>query len=171
MHNVVASWVRFPATSRYNAMASGVGPHISIILGPAAGGAAYSPALTDFVIMVDKTSHMFITGPDVIKSVTGEDVDMESLGGARSHNTTTGTASYMAADEEDAIEFAKELLEFLPLNNLAEAPVEPSEQRPKIELEDEALNELIPDSASAPYDMTTLIEQLLDEGHFLQLQA
>src|SRR5690625_7651607 len=97
MHNVVASWVRFPATSRYNAMASGVVPQISIIMGPAAGGAAYSPALTDFVVMVDKTSHMFITGPGVIKSVTGEEVDMETLGRARQHNETSGTAGYIAA--------------------------------------------------------------------------
>src|SRR5699024_8047820 len=134
---------------RNNVHSYGVVPQITLIMGPAAGGAAYSPALTDFVVMVDKTSHMFITGPDVIKSVTGEDVDMESLGGARSHTTTSGTATYMAADEQDAIEFAQELLEFLPLNNLAEAPVEPAEERPKLEQEDEALNDLIPDSASA----------------------
>lgn len=167
----VASLAMFADIFRNNVHASGVVPQITLIMGPAAGGAAYSPALTDFVIMVDKTSHMFITGPDVIKSVTGEDVDMESLGGARSHNTTTGTASYMAADEQDAIEFAKDLLEFLPLNNLAEAPEELAEERPKIELEDEALNELVPDSASAPYDMLQLVEQLVDDGYFLQLQA
>ncbi|WP_044494015.1 MULTISPECIES: acyl-CoA carboxylase subunit beta [Nesterenkonia] len=167
----VASLAMFADIFRNNVHSSGVIPQITLIMGPSAGGAAYSPALTDFIIMVDKTSHMFITGPDVIKSVTGEDVDMETLGGARSHSTTTGTASYMASDEEDAIEFAKELLEFLPLNNLAEAPVEPAEARPKIELEDEALNQLIPDSASAPYDMKVLIEQLLDDGHFLELQS
>ncbi len=167
----VASLAMFADIFRNNVHSSGVIPQITLIMGPAAGGAAYSPALTDFVIMVDKTSHMFITGPDVIKSVTGEDVDMEALGGARSHNATTGTATYMAADEEDAIEFAKELLEFLPLNNLAEAPVEPFEERPKIEAADEALNSLVPDSASAPYDMAELVEQLVDDGHFLQLQA
>ncbi|WP_146341034.1 acyl-CoA carboxylase subunit beta [Nesterenkonia sp. NBAIMH1] len=171
----VASLAMFADIFRNNVHSSGVVPQITLIMGPSAGGAAYSPALNDFIIMVDKTSHMFITGPDVIKSVTGEDVDMESLGGARSHSTTTGTASYMAQDEEDAIEFAKELLEFLPLNNLAEAPVDQEaldayETRPKVEPEDEALNELVPDSASAPYDMTELVEQILDDGHFLQLQ-
>jgi propionyl-CoA carboxylase beta chain len=167
----VASLAMFADIFRNNVHSSGVIPQITLIMGPAAGGAAYSPALTDFVIMVDKTSHMFITGPDVIKSVTGEDVDMEALGGARSHNTTTGTATYMALDEEDAIEFAQELLEFIPLNNLAEAPVEPFEERPKIEAEDEALNSLVPDSASAPYDMAALVEQLVDDAYFLQLQA
>lgn len=167
----VASLAMFADIFRNNVHSSGVVPQITLIMGPAAGGAAYSPALNDFVIMVDKTSHMFITGPDVIKSVTGEDVDMETLGGAASHSTTTGTAHYMAADEDDAIEFAQELLEFLPLNNLAEAPVEQVPERPKIEMEDEQLNELIPDSSSAPYDMRTVVEQILDEGHFLELQA
>lgn len=167
----VSSLAMFADIFRNNVHSSGVVPQITLIMGPAAGGAAYSPALTDFVIMVDKTSHMFITGPDVIKSVTGEDVDMETLGGARSHSTTTGTAAYMATDEEDAIEFAKELLEFLPLNNLAEAPIEDHEDRPKVEAGDEALNALIPDSSSAPYDMRTVIEQILDEGHFLELQS
>ncbi len=167
----VSSLAMFADIFRNNVHSSGVVPQITLIMGPSAGGAAYSPALTDFVIMVDKTSHMFITGPDVIKSVTGEDVDMETLGGARSHSTTTGTAAYMATDEEDAIEFAKELLEFLPLNNLAEAPIEDHEDRPKIETGDEALNALIPDSSSAPYDMRTVIEQILDEGHFLELQS
>ncbi|HIX00122.1 MAG TPA: acyl-CoA carboxylase subunit beta [Candidatus Nesterenkonia stercoripullorum] len=167
----VGSLAMFADIFRNNVHSSGVVPQITLIMGPAAGGAAYSPALTDFVIMVDETSHMFITGPDVIKSVTGEDVDMETLGGARSHNTRTGTAAYMASDEEDAIEFAQELLEFLPLNNLAESPVEQFEERAKIETEDEALNELIPDSASAPYDMRAVVEQILDDGHFLELQS
>ncbi|PRZ18495.1 acyl-CoA carboxylase subunit beta [Nesterenkonia sandarakina] len=167
----VASLAMFADIFRNNVHASGVVPQITLIMGPAAGGAAYSPALNDFVIMVDKTSHMFITGPDVIKSVTGEDVDMETLGGARSHSTVTGTAAYMATDEADAVEFAKELLEFLPLNNLAEAPIEDFEERPKIEAGDEALNALIPDSSSAPYDMRTVIEQILDDGHFLELQS
>lgn len=167
----VASLAMFADIFRNNVHASGVIPQITLIMGPSAGGAAYSPALNDFIIMVDKTSHMFITGPDVIKSVTGEDVDMETLGGAESHNRTTGTAAYMASDEQDAIEFAKELLEFLPLNNLAEAPVEDHGERVKIEDGDEALNTLVPDSASAPYDMRTVIEQILDGGHFLELQS
>ena len=167
----VASLAMFADIFRNNVHASGVVPQITLIMGPSAGGAAYSPALTDFVIMVDKSSHMFITGPDVIKSVTGEDVDMETLGGARQHNTTTGTAAYLAKDEQDALEFVQELLEFLPLNNLAEAPVEPADERAKIEPEDEALNTLVPDSANQPYDMHTVIEQILDDGHFLELQA
>src|SRR5881275_2764305 len=105
-----------------NVMASGVVPQISLIMGPCAGGAVYSPAITDFVLMVDKSSHMFITGPDVIKTVTGEDVTMEELGGARSHNTKSGNAHYMGSDESDAIEYVKTLLSFLPQNNLDPAP-------------------------------------------------
>ena len=102
--------------------ASGVIPQISLIMGPCAGGAVYSPAVTDFTVMVDQTSHMFITGPDVIKTVTGEDVAMEDLGGARTHNTKSGNAHYLASDEEDAIEYVKALLSYLPSNNLDEAP-------------------------------------------------
>ena len=119
----VASLAMFADIFRNNVHASGVVPQISLIMGPSAGGAAYSPALTDYVVMVDKTSHMFITGPDVIKTVTGEDVDMETLGGARQHNANTGTSTYLASDEADAVEFVRELLDFLPSNNLAEAPV------------------------------------------------
>src|SRR5688572_12017639 len=108
---------------RRNVHASGVIPQISLVMGPAAGGHVYSPALTDFVVMVDKTSQMFITGPDVVKTVTGEDVTLEELGGARTHNTKSGVAHYMGADEEDAISYVKELLSFLPSNNLSEAPL------------------------------------------------
>ena len=106
-----------------NVHASGVIPQISMIVGPAAGGAVYSPALTDFIVMVDKTSHMFITGPDVIKTVTGEDVGFEELGGAHTHNTKSGNAHYQASDEKDAIEYVRALLSFLPQNNLEEPPV------------------------------------------------
>ena len=106
-----------------NVMASGVVPQISLVMGPCAGGAVYSPAITDFTVMVDQSSHMFITGPDVIKTVTGEDVSMEDLGGARSHNTKSGVAHYMAADEDDAIDYVKALLSYLPSNNLDEPPV------------------------------------------------
>src|SRR6478736_1519223 len=107
---------------RRNVHASGVIPQISLVMGPCAGGAVYSPAVTDFTIMVDKTSHMFITGPDVIKTVTGEDVGFEELGGARTHNTKSGVAHYMGTDEEDALEYVKALLSFLPQNNLDEPP-------------------------------------------------
>src|SRR6202451_1577712 len=110
-----------------NTRASGVIPQISLILGPAAGGAVYSPAITDFTLMVEGTSHMFITGPDVIKTVTGEDVTFEELGGARAHATRSGVAHYQAADEEDAIEYAKLLLSSLPSNNLDAPPVIPAE--------------------------------------------
>nr|WDS96044.1 putative propionyl-CoA carboxylase beta chain 5 [Micrococcus sp.] len=166
----VSSLAMFADIFRNNVMASGVVPQISLIMGPCAGGAAYSPALTDFIVMVDKSSHMFITGPDVIKTVTGEDVDMETLGGARQHNASTGTASYLAQNEEDAIEYVRELLEFLPANNLAEAPIEPFVEELEILDEDLELDTLVPDSANQPYDMLTVIERLVDDGHFLQTQ-
>src|SRR6201991_4833879 len=105
-----------------NVRSSGVVPQISLVMGPCAGGAVYSPAITDFTVMVDGTSHMFITGPDVIKTVTGEDVDFETLGGARTHNETSGNAHYLASDEEDAISFVQELLGYLPSNNLTDPP-------------------------------------------------
>ena len=108
---------------RRNTHASGVIPQISLIMGAAAGGHVYSPALTDFVVMVDQTSQMFITGPDVIKTVTGEDVSMEELGGGRTHNTKSGNAHYLAADEEDAISYVRSLIGFLPQNNLEDPPI------------------------------------------------
>src|SRR5205823_5478241 len=147
-----------------NVMASGVIPQISLVMGPCAGGAVYSPAITDFTVMVDQTSHMFITGPDVIKTVTGEDVEFEELGGARTHNTKSGNAHYLASDEEDAIEYVKALLSYLPSNNLDDAPVvaqapadlEPSE-------DDLALDTLIPDSANQPYDIHTVVETVVED--------
>ncbi|PNL17512.1 acyl-CoA carboxylase subunit beta [Micrococcus sp. FDAARGOS_333] len=166
----VASLAQFADIFRANVLASGVVPQISLIMGPSAGGAAYSPALTDVVVMVDKTSHMFITGPDVIKTVTGEDVDMETLGGAHSHSTTSGTAHYMAESEEDAISYVQELLEFLPSNNLAEAPVFPAPADLEVTEEDEELDTLVPDSANQPYDMLDVIGSVVDDGHILQLQ-
>ena len=153
-----------------NVHASGVIPQISLIMGANAGGHVYSPAVTDFVIMVDKTSNMFITGPDIIKTVTGEDVTMEDLGGARAHNTKSGNAHYMGADEQDAIEYAKALISYLPQNNMEEAEVydevvdlEPNEV-------DLALDTLIPDSANQPYDIRTVIEATLDDQDFLEVQ-
>jgi propionyl-CoA carboxylase beta chain len=159
----------FAEIFRRNVHASGVIPQISLIMGPAAGGAVYSPAITDFVVMVDKTSHMYITGPDVIKTVTGEDVAHEDLGGAHAHNTRSGNSHYQAADEKDAIEYVKALLSFLPQNNLEDAP----SFEPAIDLtvspEDLELNTLIPDSANQPYDMHRVIEHVLDEGEFLEV--
>jgi propionyl-CoA carboxylase beta chain len=152
-----------------NVHASGVIPQISLIMGANAGGHVYSPAVTDFVIMVDKTSNMFITGPDIIKTVTGEEVTMEDLGGARAHNTKSGNAHYMGADEEDAIEYAKALISFLPQNNMEEpAPYEEVADLERNEV-DYALDTLIPDSANQPYDIKTVIESVLDDGDFLEV--
>jgi len=155
---------------RLNTMASGVIPQISIIMGPAAGGAVYSPALTDFVVMVDKTSNMFVTGPDVIKTVTGEDVGMEDLGGARTHNETSGVAHYLADDEKDAIDYVQSLVGYLPENNLSESVTYQSESELEITEADKKLNEIIPDSPNQPYDMHTIIESLVDESEFLEIQ-
>ena len=152
-----------------NVHASGVIPQISLIMGANAGGHVYSPAVTDFVIMVDKTSNMFITGPDIIKTVTGEEVSMEDLGGARTHNTKSGNAHYMGADEEDAIEYTKALISFLPQNNMEEAPVYAEDADLERTDTDYALDTLIPDSANQPYDIKTVIESVLDDGDFLEV--
>ncbi len=153
-----------------NTMASGVIPQISLIMGPAAGGAVYSPALTDFVIMVDKTSNMFVTGPDVIKAVTGEDVGMEELGGARAHNERSGVAHYLADDEADAIDFARSLLSYLPDNNLAETVQYAPEGELEVTDADRKLDVIIPDSPNQPYDMKQIIESIVDSGEFLEVQ-
>lgn len=160
-----------------NVQASGVIPQISLIMGPNAGGHVYSPALTDFVVMVDKTSQMFVTGPDVIKTVTGEDVTMEDLGGANTHMSTSGVAHYVASDEQDALDYVKELLGHLPSNNRAEAPrtfapnpVETAVEDSVIDTDLE-LDTIIPDSPNQPYDMLGVIERLVDDGEFLQVQA
>ncbi len=158
-----------------NVHASGVIPQISLIMGPAAGGHVYSPALTDFIVMVDKTSQMFITGPDVVKTVTGEDVTLEELGGARTHNTKSGVAHYLAEDEADALDYVKALLSYLPSNNLDPLP---ALDVPPVDVvlpdalteEDLELDTFIPDSANTPYDMHTVIEHVLDDGEFLEVQ-
>ncbi len=155
---------------RRNVLASGVVPQISLIMGPCAGGAVYSPAITDFTIMVDQTSHMFITGPDVIKTVTGEDVGMEELGGALTHNQKSGVAHYRATDEQDAIEYLRALLSYLPSNNLDPAPVMGGEADLAINDDDYDLDTLVPDSPNQPYDMHRVIEHLLDDGEFLETQ-
>jgi propionyl-CoA carboxylase beta chain len=158
-----------------NVQASGVVPQISLIMGSAAGGHVYSPALTDFTVMVDQTSHMFITGPDVIKTVTGEEVSFEELGGARTHNTRSGNAHYLGSDEADAIEYVKALLSYLPSNNLDDPPAYdagPASSGPlditELDLE---LDALVPDSANQPYDMHTVIEHVVDDGEFLEVHA
>jgi len=154
-----------------NAHASGVIPQISLVLGPCAGGAVYSPALTDFIVMVDQTSHMFITGPEVIKTVTGEEVAFEDLGGARAHNTKSGVAHYMASDEDDALEYVKNLLSFLPSNNMDEVPYLDVEADLEISEADLLLDTIIPDSPNQPYDMHKVIETIVDDGEFLETQA
>ena len=156
---------------RRNTHASGVIPQISLIMGAAAGGHVYSPALTDFVIMVDQTSQMFITGPDVIKTVTGEDVSMEDLGGGRAHNTKSGNAHYLAADEEDAISFVRTLIGFLPQNNLEDPPIFGVENGLESHDGDHDLDTLIPDSANQPYDMHEVISRVVDDGDFLEIHA
>ena len=149
--------------------ASGVIPQISLIMGAAAGGHVYSPALTDFIVMVDKTSQMFITGPDVVKTVTGEDVTLEELGGARTHNTKSGNAHYLGSDEDDAIGYVKSLLSYLPSNNLDPLPVYATEVTDTVEEDDAVLDTFIPDSANTPYDMHEIISHLLDDGDFLEV--
>ncbi|MEU6861138.1 acyl-CoA carboxylase subunit beta [Glycomyces sp. NPDC046736] len=154
-----------------NVRASGVIPQISLIMGPCAGGAVYSPAITDFTVMVDQTSHMFITGPDVVRAVTGEDVGMEELGGARTHNAVAGNAHYLASDESDALEYVKHLLSYLPSNNLDEPPAfESKDFDLDITADDLALDTVIPDSANQPYDMHKVLESVLDDGEFLETQ-
>jgi propionyl-CoA carboxylase beta chain len=155
---------------RRNVHASGVIPQISLIMGAAAGGHVYSPALTDFIVMVDQTSQMFITGPDVVRTVTGEDVTLEELGGARTHNTKSGNAHYMGADEKDAIDYVKGLLSFLPSNNLEDAPAYDVDAELEPSDEDRELDTLIPDSANQPYDMHRVIEHILDDNEFLEVQ-
>jgi propionyl-CoA carboxylase beta chain len=158
---------------RRNVHASGVIPQISLIMGNCAGGHVYSPAVTDFTIMVDQTSAMFITGPDVIKTVTGEDVSMEDLGGARTHNTKSGNAHYMGTDEADAIDYVKALLSFLPSNNLDEPPaydVQPSQADLEVTDLDRSLDVIIPDGSNQPYDMQQVIRTIVDEEDFLEVQ-
>ncbi|MGK8520396.1 acyl-CoA carboxylase subunit beta [Nocardia asteroides] len=160
-----------------NIQASGVIPQISLIMGPAAGGHVYSPALTDFVVMVDGTSQMFVTGPDVIKTVTGEDVTMEDLGGAHTHMTKSGVAHYVASGEQDALDYVKDLLSYLPSNNRAEPPRFPATDpipgaiEDSLTDEDLELDTIIPDSPNQPYDMHEVIRRLLDDDEFLEVQA
>jgi propionyl-CoA carboxylase beta chain len=151
-----------------NVMASGVVPQVSLVMGPCAGGAVYSPAITDFTVMVDQTSHMFITGPDVIKTVTGEDVTFEDLGGARTHNTKSGVAHFMADDEPDALELTRALLSYLPSNNMEQPPSYDEEDLATM-APDDGLDSFIPDSSNQPYDITTVISHVVDGGEFLQV--
>lgn len=151
-----------------NTLASGVIPQISVIMGPCAGGAVYSPAITDFIFMVEKTSQMFITGPQVIKAVTGEDVTFEQLGGAEAHNTSSGVAHFKCSNEDECINHIKKLVSFLPDNNLSDAPVYQSkDDMNRISAE---LNDIIPTGANKPYDVKEIITRLVDDGDFFEIQ-
>ena len=151
-----------------NTMASGVVPQISAILGPCAGGAVYSPAITDFTLMVDQTSYMFVTGPNVIKMVTNEDVTFEELGGANTHSTKSGVAHFMAASDADCLLMARRLLSFLPQNNLEDPPRLVPTDRP--DRREEKLNSIVPDDSRKPYDMLEVIRLVVDEGDFMEVQ-
>ncbi|HJW82958.1 MAG TPA: carboxyl transferase domain-containing protein [Anaerolineae bacterium] len=151
-----------------NTLASGVVPQISAIMGPCAGGAVYSPALTDFIFMVRNTSYMFITGPDVVKSVTHEDVTFEQLGGADVHNTKSGVAHFAAESEADCLYLIRQLLAYLPQNNMEDPPfVKPQDDRLRM---DERLDSIVPDNPNKPYDMKEVIKLVMDEGSFLEVQ-
>src|SRR5258708_39836734 len=147
-----------------NVMCSGVIPQISLVMGPCAGGAVYSPAMTDFIFMVKETSHMFITGPDVIKTVTGEEVDFEELGGAMTHNTKSAVAHFAADDEDACLEDTRYLVSFLPSNNLDTPPrVMPTDDPLRMDPE---LDHVVPDSPNKPYDMRDVIRLIVDDGEF-----
>lgn len=150
-----------------NILASGVIPQISAIFGPSAGGAVYSPALTDFTLMAKGSSYMFLTGPKVVKTVTGEDVSQEQLGGASVHASKSGVAHFAVDSEEDGIALIRHLLSFIPQNNLEEAPLKPCED--PIDRMDDALNEVIPDNPNKPYDMYEVIGSIIDNGEFLEV--
>ena len=150
-----------------NQQASGVVPQISVVMGPCAGGAVYSPAITDFIVMVEETSHMFITGPDVVETVTGESVGFDELGGTTTHASESGVAQFTAADEEAALDDVRRLLSYLPQNNVEDPPrVDPRDDPDR---RDESLADLVPDEPRKPYDMTEIVERITDEGSFFEV--
>src|ERR1700685_2460149 len=151
-----------------NTLYSGVVPQISAIMGPCAGGGVYSPAITDFILMVDKTSYMFITGPDVIKTVTHEEVAKEQLGGAATHNETSGVAHFLAHDDKECLSMVRELLSFLPSNNLDDPPRKPTTD--PADREDKTLDTLIPEESNQPYDIKDVIHAVIDAGYFFDVQ-
>src|SRR5580700_3595047 len=150
-----------------NTLASGVIPQISAIMGPCAGGAVYSPAITDFVFMVNGTSYMFVTGPDVIKTVTHEDVSKQDLGGAMTHNEKSGVAHFVSADDADCLAMIRELLSFLPSNNVEDPPRRQSSDSP--DRREESLNSLVPADPQKPYDMKDAIHAIVDDGYFFEV--
>jgi propionyl-CoA carboxylase beta chain len=164
----VASLAGYADIFLRNTLASGVVPQISAIMGPCAGGAVYSPAITDFTVMVEGTSYMFVTGPDVIRTVTHEEVSKEDLGGAMTHNARSGVAHFAVTDDRECLLLIRELLGFLPANNVDEPPVR--ETSDPFDREDEALDRLVPESPNQPYDILDLIHGVVDDGHFLEVQ-
>ncbi len=151
-----------------NTLSSGVIPQISAVMGPCAGGAVYSPAITDFVIMVDESSYMFITGPDVIKAVTREEVTFEELGGAKAHNSVSGVAHFAAQDEEDCMFIIRKLLSYIPQNNMEDPPLVQTSDDPH--RMDQELDTIVPDNPTKPYDMKEIIRRVVDSGEFLEVQ-
>ena len=151
-----------------NVRASGVVPQISVIMGPCAGGAVYSPAITDFVIMVDKTAHMFITGPEVIKTVTNEEVSFEDLGGANTHGSKSGVSHFTAEDDQGAIDLARDLVDLLPANNMEKPPHKKTTDSPNRVCEN--LDSIVPEDPTKPYDVKDVITEILDDGGFLEVQ-
>ncbi|MCU1487885.1 MAG: pccB, partial [Actinomycetia bacterium] len=162
----VVSLASYGGIFHRNVQSSGVIPQISVILGPCAGGAVYSPALTDFIFMVRETSHMFITGPDVVKTVTGEDVTLEELGGAMTHASKSGVATFVANSEHECLDQVRYLVSFLPSNNLEEPPRYESDDDPDRLCPE--LIDLMPDSPNKPYDMVKVIETIVDDGDFFE---
>jgi len=152
-----------------NTLASGVVPQISAIMGPCAGGAVYSPALTDFILMVRNTSYMFVTGPDVIRTVTHETVSAEDLGGAATHTTTSGVSHFAADSEEECLALIRELMTFLPQNNLEDPPLRPTQD--PVDRRDESLQSIVPDQPNKPYNMLDIIRTVLDEQYFFEVHA
>jgi propionyl-CoA carboxylase beta chain len=164
----VASLGGYAEVFQRNVLASGVIPQISLIMGPCAGGAVYSPAMTDFIFMVQDSSYMFVTGPEVVKTVTHEEVTAEELGGASTHSTRSGVSDRAYENDVEAIMMSRRLIDFLPANNKAGVPVRPTTDSP--ERMDESLDTLVPDNPNKPYDMRELIVKIVDEGDFFELQ-
>jgi propionyl-CoA carboxylase beta chain len=165
----VASLAGYADIFLRNTLASGVIPQISAIMGPCAGGAVYSPALTDFIFMVEHTSHMFITGPEVIKTVTHEDVTKEQLGGAETHNSISGVAHFLAHDDAECLRMIRELVSYIPSNNVDSAPVRPDAAIDPIDRADAALDSLVPAESNMPYDIKDIIHRVVDNGEFFEV--
>lgn len=167
----VTSLAQYAELAVRHTAASGVIPQISLILGPCAGGAVYAPALTDFTVVVDKLSQMVVTGPDVLRAATGEQITLDDLGGARVNATVSGNAHYLAADEPDAIDWVKTLLGYLPANNRDATPEYDDDTAPELTASDLELNRIVPDGANQGYDMAEVLARVVDDGDLLQVHG